>query len=99
MNVFTPHPSGNPVSAPGWAPPPQALPYFAHWPQRVAGVTFVLLACKPAKYIDIRPSRQNVSLCINGHNGDLCVSRHFSKSTQNAGPKSVDLDEFYCTLL
>ena len=33
-------------------------------------LSFVLLAC------------QNVSLCINRRNGDLCVSRHFSKPTQ-----------------
>ena len=48
-------------------------------------LTFVLLACKPTKYrhTDNFPtSRQNVSLCINRHNGDLCVSCHFSKSTQ-----------------
>ena len=35
--------------------------------------------------IDIRTIRQNVSLCINRHNGDLYVS-----------PKSVDLGGVYC---
>ena len=40
VNVFTPPPSGNPVSASGWGPP-KALPYFAHCPGgtlKLAGV-------------------------------------------------------------
>ena len=45
-------------------------------------LTFVLLACKPTKYRHTSKCKSSKCQlkCINRHNGDLCVSRHFSKS-------------------